>query len=169
MMVKIDSLKIAATLLSLVFFYDIFMVFVTPLFTKGTSVMEAVALGGDTGETLPMLLAIPNFRNPIVNMTRIGLGDIALPGTLVSYCKRFDCCGGITGYYSVSVICYGVGVIITFVALNIMRLAQPAMLWIVPSMLGPLMVISFARDEFGALWRGEVKSGDGMLNRDKKD
>merc|ERR1719320_1653836 len=90
MTMKVNSLKVASTLLLLAFFYDIFMVFVTPLFTEGTSVMETVALGGDTGEALPMLLVIPNFRGPFPRMSRIGLGDIVLPGTLVSYCKRFD-------------------------------------------------------------------------------
>jgi len=169
MTLKIESLKIASTLLILAFFYDIFMVFVTPLFTKGVSVMETVALGGDTGESLPMLLAIPKFRDPFMSMSRIGLGDIALPGTLVSYCKRFDPNAGLTGYYWVSIFGYTVGLSITFAALVLMRLAQPALLWLVPCTLGPLVVLSYARGELGALWKGQVKPGYRLLNRDYKN
>lgn len=168
MAIKIDSLKIASTLLLLAFFYDIFMVFVTPVFTKGTSVMETVALGGDTGEVLPMLLAIPKFHNPFRKMARLGLGDVALPGTLVSFCKRFDPQGGLTGYYWVSIIGYTVGLAITFAALALMRLSQPALLWLVPSMLVPLVWMSHSRGELGAFWRGDSKPGYRLLNRESK-
>jgi len=43
---RIESFRIITILLSVFFFYDIFMVFITPTFTKGISIMEAVAFGG---------------------------------------------------------------------------------------------------------------------------
>jgi len=130
--------------------------------------METVALGGDTGEALPMLLVIPNFRGPFPRMSRIGLGDIVLPGTLVSYCKRFDPDSGITGYYWLSMIGYTVGLTITFSALYIMRLAQPALLWLVPCCLGPVVLVGLSRGELGKLWRGEIKPCYRLLNRDNE-
>ncbi len=43
---RIKTYKSITILLSVFFFYDIFMVFITPQFTQGTSIMEAVAFGG---------------------------------------------------------------------------------------------------------------------------
>ena len=69
---RIPSLRIAALLLSLMFFYDIFMVFLSPLFFP-SSVMMTVATAGEPavtkgshgecirlpGERMPMLFLIP--------------------------------------------------------------------------------------------------------------
>ena len=53
------SLMICSILLGILFFYDIFFVFITPLFTRnGKSVMVEVATGGETGEQLPMVLKV---------------------------------------------------------------------------------------------------------------
>lgn len=43
---RLETYKSITILLSVFFLYDIFMVFITPQFTKGTSIMEAVAFGG---------------------------------------------------------------------------------------------------------------------------
>ena len=56
---RMPSLKICSILLGILFFYDIFFVFITPLLTKnGKSVMVEVATGGETGEQLPMVLKV---------------------------------------------------------------------------------------------------------------
>lgn len=93
-MVKLSSIKIATMLLVAVFFYDIFFVFLTPLF-MGQSVMITVAKGGSTGvggddfcvkypddkdctgiDFLPMLLAVPRINDYRGGMALLGLGDI---------------------------------------------------------------------------------------------
>lgn len=43
---RISTYKTVSLILALFFLYDVFMVFITPAFTKGTSIMEAVAFGG---------------------------------------------------------------------------------------------------------------------------
>lgn len=43
---RLETYKSITLLLTVFFIYDIFMVFVTPTFTNGTSIMEAVAFGG---------------------------------------------------------------------------------------------------------------------------
>eukprot|EP01126_Amoeba_proteus_P060138 TRINITY_DN7925_c0_g1_i1.p1 TRINITY_DN7925_c0_g1~~TRINITY_DN7925_c0_g1_i1.p1 ORF type:complete len:469 (-),score=93.98 TRINITY_DN7925_c0_g1_i1:214-1620(-) len=50
---QIRSLKVATVLLGLFFLYDIFFVFITPFFTHGKSVMEAVATGSNAQPVLP--------------------------------------------------------------------------------------------------------------------
>lgn len=49
--VTLPSLRVASVFLVALFFYDVFMVFITPLFMpRGDSVMVRVATGGDTHE-----------------------------------------------------------------------------------------------------------------------
>ena len=43
---RLGSFKTVATILTVFFVYDVFMVFITPQFTNGASIMEAVAFGG---------------------------------------------------------------------------------------------------------------------------
>ena len=57
---RLPSLKICTILLSALFIYDIFFVFITPLFTKdGKSTMVEVAIGGSSDEKFPMALRVP--------------------------------------------------------------------------------------------------------------
>lgn len=58
MQIRVGSLRIASCLLSMMFVYDIFWVFLSGLIFK-QSVMVAVATGGG-GESLPMLFLIPH-------------------------------------------------------------------------------------------------------------
>merc|ERR1711902_215602 len=63
---RLPSLKICTILLSALFFYDIFFVFITPLFMEGgKSVMVEVATGHSSDEQLPMVLRVPHLStNP---------------------------------------------------------------------------------------------------------
>merc|ERR1719369_1523032 len=93
---RLPSLRICTILLSALFFYDIFFVFITPLFMpQGKSVMVEVATGGTSGEQLPMVLKVPHFNNDPVRVcfipySLLGFGDILVPGLLLSYCHSFD-------------------------------------------------------------------------------
>jgi Signal peptide peptidase len=92
--IKLNSLKVAASLLIMAFFYDIFMVFISPLFF-GKSVMITVATSGGPptadpawcekypddancqgGEPLPMLFQIPRLWDYQGGSSLLGLGDI---------------------------------------------------------------------------------------------
>nr|CCA13955.1 signal peptide peptidaselike putative [Albugo laibachii Nc14] len=122
--IEIPNLRVATILLSLAFVYDIFFVFISP-FIFGSSVMERVATGGAPANTridypgidyceryphyapckdpqpLPMLLLIPQFdwRG---GFTMLGLGDIIVPGLLISLGLRFDCCLAKSKYFLLS-------------------------------------------------------------------
>ena len=94
---RLPSLKICTLLLSTLFVYDIFFVFVTPILTKnGKSIMVEVATGGDTGEQVPLVLKVPLLNVPEgmevcgLNYSMLGFGDVLVPGLLLSYCHSFD-------------------------------------------------------------------------------
>ena len=182
---RLPSLKIITVLLCTLFVYDIFFVFVTPLFTKvniffknlqtyisidlvsfkdGKSVMVEVATGGSTDEQLPMVLKVPHFNNhPLLccfeSYSMLGFGDILVPGLLVSYCHGFDLQKG-TGcwtYWLLANFCYGTGMVVTFVSLFVMHSAQPALLYLVPFTLIPLYILAFIKGDFSAMWYGDYK------------
>ncbi|KAI4326944.1 hypothetical protein L6164_019456 [Bauhinia variegata] len=134
--VHIPNLKVGAVLLSCAFMYDLFWVFVSKkLFSE--SVMIAVARGG--------------------------FGDILLPGLLVAFALRYDWLAYKTlraGYFLWAMFAYGFGLLITYVALNLMDgHGQPALLYIVPFTLGTFLTLGRKRGDLRTLWsRGEPQS-----------
>jgi Signal peptide peptidase len=60
--IVLPDLRVASVFLAALFCYDIFMVFITPLFMPhGDSVMVRVARGGGAHETMPLLLVVPQL------------------------------------------------------------------------------------------------------------
>jgi signal peptide peptidase-like protein 2B len=197
--IRLPSFKICFVLLSLLFFYDIFFVFLTPLLTtSGDSVMVEVATGGSKGddvvddggtstprETLPMVLRVPHLSIKAVNASDpleccyrdlrsysyslLGFGDILVPGLLVSYCHAFDLIHSVSGrpYFVVTSICYGLGLIVTFLGLYLMNgIAQPALLYLVPFTVIPPILIALCRGELKKLWIGPGDGSDFGLTSD---
>lgn len=158
--VQIPNLKVGTVLLSCAFFYDIFWVFLSnKLFHE--SVMIVVARGDKSGEDgIPMLLKIPRILDPWGGYSIIGFGDILLPGLLIAFSLRYDLLAKKSlqaGYFLWAIIAYGLGLFITYVALNLMDgHGQPALLYIVPFTLGTLFMLGIKRGELNVLWaRGE--------------
>ena len=50
---------------------------------------------------------------------------------------------------------YTLGIVATFVSLYLMKAAQPALLFLVPFTLLPVFLVSWARGEFSAMWKGD--------------
>lgn len=165
---RLPNIKVATLLLSVMFFFDIFWVFISPLIFE-QSVMVAVATGGGTGETVPMLLRIPSF-DPLGSDRMLGFGDVALPGLLVSYLRRFDLLGRKSGcrrgYFLPSVAGYFCGLCVTLIALSIMRKGQPALLYLVPCTLGTTLVLGKLRGELSDLWSGKPQCDSSTLRYD---
>uniref|UniRef100_R7W6K1 Signal peptide peptidase-like 2B n=1 Tax=Aegilops tauschii TaxID=37682 RepID=R7W6K1_AEGTA len=140
--VRIPNLKVESVLLGCSFLYDIFWVFISKMLFH-ESVMIVVARGDNTDEDgVPMLLKIPRMFDPWDGYSIIGFGDILLPGLLVAFALRYDWAARKTlqsGYFLWSMVAYGSGLLITYIALNLMDgHGQPALLYIVPFMLGSL-------------------------------
>ncbi|XP_068239305.1 signal peptide peptidase-like 2B isoform X1 [Palaemon carinicauda] len=176
--IRLPSLKICTILLCGLVVYDIFFVFITPLITSdGKSIMVEVAEGGASREQLPMVLKVPNFSYSEIadicglkdNYNLLGFGDILIPGLLVAFTSAFDRQVGTPChlYYLVNIIGYGSGLVLTFVALYFMSVAQPALLYLVPFTLIPTFITAACRGEFLAMWRGDsdkFESDDGEID-----
>nr|KJB52138.1 hypothetical protein B456_008G247500 [Gossypium raimondii] len=155
-----QDILVGTVLLSCAFLYDIFWVFVSKkLFHE--SVMIVVARGDRSGEDgIPMLLKIPRMFDPWGGYSIIGFGDILLPGLLITFSLRYDWLANKTlraGYFLWAMIAYGLGLLITYVALNLMDgHGQPALLYIVPFTLGTFLTLGKKRRDLRVLWtRGE--------------
>lgn len=162
--VRLPTFKACTLLLSVLFVYDVFFVFITPFFTKsGESIMVEVAAGpsdSSTHEKLPMVLKVPRLNSsPLALCDRpfslLGFGDILVPGLLVAYCHRFDILTQSSRIYFVAcTIAYGIGLLITFVALALMQMGQPALLYLVPCTLLTSLTVALWRRELPQFWTG---------------
>ena len=253
--VRLPGLRSAVMLLSALFFYDIFMVFLTPLIFAGESVMVEVASAGSPSappasglptpacycrlnaddaavcapsELMPILFAVPHAGWQ-GGFAMLGLGDIVVPALALAIALRADYAlaageehesaesSGLLGintsensaavsptavsarmrisavprdqsrdrrsqefqdtmgsesisarlhntlviprprrggcsYYVIGVVGYAVGLTLALIAVHVFRLGQPALLYIVPTTLLPLILIARARGELEALW-----------------
>lgn len=197
--IKINAVRVASILLVVAFFYDIFFVFVTPLLTRGgESIMITVATSGGPpkadpswcekyprdadcqgGDPLPMLFTVPRIWDYQGGDSLLGLGDIVLPGLLLSLAARFDeakklcrtvrrsvaeastypsrsrCCGVGGGSYLFPVsVAYAIGLLMANAAVYLMNMGQPALLYLVPCCLGTMAYLGWRRGELRDLWDG---------------
>ncbi|CAA7403257.1 unnamed protein product [Spirodela intermedia] len=137
-MLSLGSFKTGAILLVGLFFYDIFWVFFTP-------VMVSVAKSFDA--PIKLLFPTSDAARPF---SMLGLGDIVIPGIFVALALRFDVSRGKDSrYFSSAFLGYTVGLVLTIVVMNWFQAAQPALLYIVPGVIGFVATHS--------LWKGEVK------------
>lgn len=49
---------------------------------------------------------------------------------------------------------------VTFLALTLMHMAQPALIYLVPCTLIPIYLLALCRGEFGKLWNGHASHED---------
>ena len=200
--IKLNSIRVASILLVMAFVYDIFFVFVTPIIFKGESVMITVATSGGPpkadpswcekypddancqgGDPLPMLFTIPRVGDYMGGASLLGLGDIVLPGLLLSFAARLDaakqllgvvsggngsttaytcredkCWGAFRfcngGYFAPLVVAYAVGLFLANAAVYLMNMGQPALLYLVPCCLGTIGYMGWRRKELYELWHG---------------
>ncbi|XP_069834065.1 signal peptide peptidase-like 2B isoform X2 [Dendropsophus ebraccatus] len=162
--IRLPTFKSCTLLLSVLFVYDVFFVFITPYFTKsGESIMVEVAAGPSdsyTQEKLPMVLKVPRLNSsPLALCDRpfslLGFGDILVPGLLVAYCHRFDILIQSSRiYFLACTLAYGIGLLVTFVALALMKRGQPALLYLVPCTLLTSLFVALWRKELPLFWTG---------------
>uniref|UniRef100_A0AAR2J5H3 Signal peptide peptidase-like 2B n=1 Tax=Pygocentrus nattereri TaxID=42514 RepID=A0AAR2J5H3_PYGNA len=162
--IRLPTFKACTLLLVVLFVYDVFFVFITPYFTKsGESIMVEVAAGpsgSSTHEKLPMVLKVPRLNfSPLALCDRpfslLGFGDILVPGLLVAYCHRFDILMQSSRiYFLACTVGYGIGLLITFVALALMQMGQPALLYLVPCTLLTSLAVALWRKELPLFWTG---------------
>ena len=133
-----------------------------------------------------MLFTIPRIDDYGGGSSLLGLGDIVLPGLLLSFASRFDeakqlvgashsprsprepesSCGKRNGYFVPSVIAYAIGLAMANIAVYVMRMGQPALLYLVPCCLGIIVFLGWKRGELSELWNTPkvLTSCDEMLH-----
>ena len=167
--------KVGLILLSLLFFYDIFWVFYTPVMVSVAKNIEG-----------PVKLMFPKLQDAIDKIKKekpdeyagkaydprefnmIGLGDIVIPGVYVALMLRFDIYlfkrakNDISNfgfslknmkYFLVTFTFYNLGIIITLCSMYFFNHAQPALLYLVPCTLLSSTLTAFACKENDLLWK----------------
>ncbi|KAM5213203.1 signal peptide peptidase-like 2C [Hipposideros larvatus] len=166
--VRLPTLKNCTSFLLALLAFDVFFVFVTPLFTRtGESIMVEVASGPADSlshERLPMVLKVPRLSFSALTLcdqlfSILGFGDIVVPGFLVAYCHRFDVqMSSCQVYFIACTVAYAVGLLVTFVAMVLMQMGQPALLYLVSSTLLTSLVVAACRQELTLFWTGQGRA-----------
>jgi minor histocompatibility antigen H13 len=153
--------KVGFILLGLLFFYDIFWVF-------GTPVMVTVAKNLDG----PIKLMFPKNLESISNgvsptdFNMIGLGDIVIPGVFVALMFRYDLNNFFrenkgkemnfslrnNKFFFATMLGYTIGIIFTLGIMVVFKAAQPALLYLVPGCLGSSILMGLASGKMKELW-----------------
>ena len=158
---RLKNLKDCSILLMSVFFYDVFWVFFSKYFFQGKSLMNNAMNQVD----LPFKLEVPIFTHYPSHLSYaiIGLGDLCLPGVIISFLYNFEkrkikqiakLNKFSIKYYWAALIGYFFGLILSFQSLFIFKTGQPAMLYIVPSILSLVYLCSYYQGQFLILWKG---------------
>ncbi|CAK9265344.1 unnamed protein product [Sphagnum jensenii] len=159
-LLSLGSFATAAAMLCGLLLYDVFWVFGSS-HVFGDNVMVTVATSSAFDG--PMKLIFPQFNANAANPYSIlGLGDIAAPGLLIAFMLRFDrsrsekLAGEVAGdqiqtadktYFVTCIASYVFGLTLTIVANTVSGAAQPALLYLVPSLLFGVFVVAASRSE----------------------
>mmetsp|Transcript_18937 Transcript_18937/g.53063 ORF Transcript_18937/g.53063 Transcript_18937/m.53063 type:complete len:355 (-) Transcript_18937:316-1380(-) len=157
---SLGSTTVGIILLCGLFLYDIFWVFCTP-------VMVSVATNFDA----PIKLLFPRVVDELGKRpyAMLGLGDIVIPGIFVALMLRMDVSTGFrSNYFQSAFGGYVLGLGSTIVIMNVFNAAQPALLYIVPAVLGCVFLHAAVRGEVKkVLTFDETPAKDG--DEEKKD
>ncbi|KFD52936.1 hypothetical protein M514_06246 [Trichuris suis] len=178
---RLPSLKFATIFLSMFLLYDVFMVSGSPYLTKGCSIMTYVATGGFCNqseliagsyvwkESLPLVFLFPHVTTNSFQCLKFssvtsypfalyGIGDVILPGSVVGFSCAYDlnCKTPYMLYSVVSSAAYALGTTVTYSIGRALSTSQPALLYLVPSVLIPVHVVGLCRGEWKRLWNGEL-------------
>ena len=172
----LGEFKVGLILLSLLFFYDIFWVFYTPVMVSVAKNIEG-----------PVKLMFPKLQEAIEQMRKekgndneyagkaydpreynmIGLGDIVIPGVYVALMLRFDIYLFYKAkkninqfgfsfknmkYFLITFIFYNLGIIITLCSMYFFNHAQPALLYLVPCTLLSSSFMALINKDIKILW-----------------
>lgn len=132
------------------------------------------------GEYMPLLFRLPRYNDYRGGYSMLGFGDIVIPGLLVSLCLRFDLAlkvaelqpgedailsrrlsaaaqsGNILvrniSYWAACLVGYTIGLVLAMVAVTVFASGQPALLYLVPCTVGPIVALSYYRGDWRLWW-----------------
>lgn len=156
------SFSTGCLLLWLLFFYDIFWVFATPVM-----VSVATNLDGPIKLLFPKNLLAALQASEDFKFALLGLGDIVLPGLFIALLLRFDahlakvsladCVKARrfppfpTPYFTTGIVAYLGGLCTTMLVMHVFQAAQPALLYLVPFCTIAPLITAFVRGEVSLL------------------
>lgn len=168
-MIKVKNMKSACVLFTCLLLYDIFWVLLSPhLF--GESVMVSVATktiahpvtqisrklmaapaAGFAAPTfdLPLMIIIPAFDG--TSSCILGLGDLAIPSIMLSFIYRLELPHG-RRHYWVGLLGYTAGLFLAMVCSVLWRMPLPALVFLIPSSLVPVVVSSVVTGDLRELF-----------------
>ncbi|KAJ1445069.1 signal peptide peptidase-domain-containing protein [Pelagophyceae sp. CCMP2097] len=142
-MVSLGSFRNGAVLLCGLFVYDVTWVF-------GSDVMVTVAKGIDG----PIKLLFPRrhvagAETDKAKFSMLGLGDIVVPGLFIALLLRFDARRRLQHwpYFRAGMAGYVLGLATTLAVMYKFDAAQPALLYLVPAVLGASLLVAAKRNE----------------------
>lgn len=124
--------------------------------------------------SLPGKLVFPSYGSEHFSM--LGLGDIVMPGLLLCFVLRYDnykkqrlegegfapiAAGNIINrvrYFHCTLIGYFIGLITATIASEVNRSAQPALLYLVPFTLLPLVTMAYLKGDLKQMWNAPFKA-----------
>jgi len=170
--IRITNLKVVCIAFLCLFFYDIFWVFYSEkLFGENVMLKVANAEAYNPMNTIASKLGLVDYVVKSISLPMkliwgsklLGIGDIVLPGTLVAYCLKLDrlvfkneITKGNLDYFRISMVGYAIGLLCAIIAAFVYRIAQPALLYLVPSTLLPIVIFSWNRKQLWQLWSGSL-------------
>ncbi|XP_076331641.1 signal peptide peptidase-like 3 isoform X1 [Tachypleus tridentatus] len=118
--------------------------------------------------SLPGKLVFPSIHNT-GHFSMLGLGDIVMPGLLLCFVLRYDAykktqlSSAETGvpppnqlnkisYFHCSLIGYFLGLLTATVSSEVFKAAQPALLYLVPFTLLPLLIMAYLKGDLRRMW-----------------
>ncbi|KAK6190955.1 hypothetical protein SNE40_002712 [Patella caerulea] len=120
--------------------------------------------------SLPAKLVFPRYSQNSSHFSMLGLGDIVMPGLLLCFVLRYDAYkknqtgSAETGipptpsyvqkltYFHCSLVGYFLGLLTATVSSEMFRAAQPALLYLVPFTLLPLLTMAYLKGDLRRMW-----------------
>ncbi|KAG0130783.1 signal peptide peptidase-domain-containing protein [Tuber indicum] len=141
----------ASILLGALFFYDIFFVFFTPMMVTVATTLD-----------VPIKLLFPRPSTSPGGpqaLAMLGLGDVVIPGLVIAMALRYDLWRFYEKkpefskfYFYMSLGGYFVGILTTLIVMHVFKHAQPALLYLVPGVLGSVWLGALIKGELGVMW-----------------
>ncbi|XP_030556187.1 signal peptide peptidase-like 3 isoform X1 [Drosophila novamexicana] len=136
-------------------------------------VARKLNLGGIVRDTpklnLPGKLVFPSIHNT-GHFSMLGLGDVVMPGLLLCFVLRYDAykksqgftsdptlsppkgVGSRLTYFHCSLLGYFLGLLTATVSSEVFKAAQPALLYLVPFTLLPLLLMAYLKGDLRRMW-----------------
>ncbi|CAF1145639.1 unnamed protein product [Adineta ricciae] len=199
-LVRLPNLKVSALLLLGLVIYDVFWVYFSQyIFTTNVMVRVATREAENPLTSIARRFNFDRYRAPRLSLpgkivfpsmqqrgrfSLLGLGDIIMPGLVLCFVLRFESRKRTNNlynndplslinrltYFQCSLIGYCAGLLTATISSEVFKCAQPALLFLVPFTLIPLLLIAHLKGDLNSMWsdpfaeNGEISSSCKLLN-----